>query len=61
MIVTIQSYDEEMKQYYENRPIKAPFTARKIKGWSDHIDDHLARSIQPNMLSFLNKQGYVRK
>ncbi|PNZ59277.1 oxygen-insensitive NADPH nitroreductase [Staphylococcus casei] len=60
-VAHIESYDEEMKQYYENRPIKAPFIARKIKGWSDHIDDHLARSIQPNMLAFLNKQGYVRK
>ncbi|WHI60579.1 hypothetical protein PYH69_02825 [Mammaliicoccus lentus] len=50
-----------MKKYYENRPIRAPFTAKKVKGWSDHIDDHLERSIQPNMLSYLNKQGYAVK
>lgn len=57
----IEAYDEEMKNYYANRPVKAPFTARKIKGWSDHIEDHLERSIQPNMLKFLNKQGYAKK
>ncbi|GAB1613725.1 nitroreductase NfsA [Mammaliicoccus lentus] len=57
----IEDYDQEMKKYYENRPIRAPFTAKKVKGWSDHIDDHLERSIQPNMLSYLNKQGYAVK
>ncbi|MFD2706853.1 oxygen-insensitive NADPH nitroreductase [Salibacterium lacus] len=57
----IEKYDEEMRNYYENRPIRAPFTARKVKGWSDHIDDHLERSILPNMLRFLNKQGYAKK
>src|SRR5699024_1789666 len=56
----IEDYDQEMKKYYENSPIRAPFTAKKVKGWSDHIDDHLERSIQPNMLSYLNKQGYAR-
>lgn len=57
----IEDYDQEMKKYYENRPIRAPFTAKKVKGWSDHIDDHLERSIQPNMLSYLNKQCYAVK
>lgn len=57
----IEDYDQEMKNYYENRPIRAPFTAKKVKGWSNHIDDHLERSIQPNMLSYLNKQGYAVK
>ncbi len=57
----IKTYDEQMRAYYESRPITAPFTARKIKGWSDHIDDHLARSIQPDMLNYLNKQGYAIK
>ncbi|MGF2096382.1 oxygen-insensitive NADPH nitroreductase [Mammaliicoccus lentus] len=57
----IEDYDQEMKKYYENRPIRAPFTAKKVKGWSNHIDDHLERSIQPNMLSYLNKQGYAVK
>lgn len=57
----IEDYNQEMKKYYENRPIRAPFTAKKVKGWSDHIDDHLERSIQPNMLSYLNKQGYAVK
>ncbi|OAO31151.1 NADPH-dependent oxidoreductase [Mammaliicoccus lentus] len=57
----IEDYDQEMKKYYENRPIRAPFTAKKVKGWSDHIDNHLERSIQPNMLSYLNKQGYAVK
>ncbi|MES5936176.1 oxygen-insensitive NADPH nitroreductase [Mammaliicoccus lentus] len=57
----IEDYDQVMKKYYENRPIRAPFTAKKVKGWSDHIDDHLERSIQPNMLSYLNKQGYAVK
>lgn len=57
----IEDYDQEMKKYYENRPIRAPFTAKKVKGWSDHIDDHLERSIQPNILSYLNKQGYAVK
>jgi nitroreductase len=57
----IEDYDQEMKKYYENRPIRTSFTAKKVKGWSDHIDDHLERSIQPNMLSYLNKQGYAVK
>lgn len=57
----IKEYDQEMKDYYANRPVRAPFTARKVKGWSDHIDDHLERSILPNMLEFLNKQGFAKK
>ncbi|MGZ2417108.1 nitroreductase [Staphylococcus caledonicus] len=57
----IKEYNEEMRKYYEARSIKAPFTAKTIKGWSDHIKDHLERSILPNMLEHLNKQGYMKK
>ncbi|WP_342387507.1 oxygen-insensitive NADPH nitroreductase [Salinicoccus bachuensis] len=57
----IEEYDEEMKEYYHNRPIRAPFTARVVKGWSDHIANHLERSQQPMMLSFLQNQGYAKK
>ena len=57
----INEYDEEMKKYYENRPVRAPFTVRNVKGWSDHIQDHLERSILPNMLTHLNAQGYAKK
>ncbi|MGJ5718879.1 oxygen-insensitive NADPH nitroreductase, partial [Staphylococcus equorum] len=32
-----------------------------VKGWSEHIREHLKRSIQPNMLEYLNKQGYAKK
>lgn len=52
---------EEMTKYYENRPVRAPFTVRTVKGWSDHIQDHLERSILPNMLNHLNTQGYAKK
>ncbi|GLO64975.1 oxygen-insensitive NADPH nitroreductase [Oceanobacillus kimchii] len=61
MIEDIEEYDKEMRYYYENRPVRAPFTVRKVKGWSNHIDEHLERSILPNMLKFLNKQGYAKK
>ncbi|PAE93986.1 oxygen-insensitive NADPH nitroreductase [Shouchella clausii] len=54
-------YDEAMLKYYERRPIKAPFTVKKVKGWSDHIQDHLQRSIHPQMMNYLNKQGYAKK
>lgn len=54
-------YDETMMKYYESRPIKAPFTVKKVKGWSDHIQDHLQRSIQPEMMKYLNKQGFAKK
>lgn len=57
----INEYDEEMKKYYENRPVRAPFTVRTVKGWSEHIQDHLERSILPNMLNHLNTQGYAKK
>lgn len=57
----IEEYDKQMKKYYENRPVVAPFTVKKVKGWSEHIEDHLERSIQPNMLEYLNKQGYAKK
>lgn len=60
-INNIREYDEKMKQYYEERPIRAPFTVRNVKGWSEHIQEHLERSILPNMLSHLNKQGYLEK
>ncbi|ANR67363.1 oxygen-insensitive NADPH nitroreductase [Staphylococcus equorum] len=60
-IEDIEDYDEEMKNYYENRPIIAPFTVKKVKGWSEHIEEHLQRSIQPNMLEYLNKQGYAKR
>lgn len=54
-------YDETMLKYYENRPTRAPFTVKKVKGWSDHIQDHLERSIQPQMMAYLNKQGFAKK
>lgn len=54
-------YDETMMKYYESRPVKAPFTVKKVKGWSDHIQDHLQRSIQPEMMEYLNKQGFAKK
>ncbi|WP_431088839.1 oxygen-insensitive NADPH nitroreductase [Paenibacillus sp. 8b26] len=54
-------YDETMLNYYESRPVKAPFTVKKVKGWSDHIQDHLQRSIQPQMMDYLNKQGFAKK
>ncbi|MGW7833241.1 oxygen-insensitive NADPH nitroreductase [Staphylococcus xylosus] len=57
----IEEYDEKMKSYYKNRPIKAPFSTRTVKGWSEHINEHLARSYDPNMLDYLNTQGYIKK
>ncbi|MCL6606393.1 MAG: oxygen-insensitive NADPH nitroreductase [Paenibacillus sp.] len=54
-------YDETMLKYYEGRPVKAPFTVKKVKGWSEHIQDHLQRSTLPEMLEYLNKQGYANK
>ncbi|CAI6050287.1 Oxygen-insensitive NADPH nitroreductase [Paenibacillus sp. JJ-100] len=54
-------YDKTMLKYYENRPIRAPFTVKKVTGWSDHIQDHLQRSILPQMLDYLNKQGFAKK
>ncbi|HDH4650250.1 TPA: oxygen-insensitive NADPH nitroreductase [Staphylococcus aureus] len=59
-IKDIKEYDNEMKKYYENRPVMAPFTVKKVKGWSEHIEDHLERSIQPNILEYLNNQGYAK-
>ncbi|MBM6383313.1 MAG: oxygen-insensitive NADPH nitroreductase [Paenibacillus sp.] len=55
------SYDETMLKYYENRPVRAPFTVKKVTGWSDHIQDHLQRSILPQMMDYLNKQGFAKK
>lgn len=57
----LKSYDQQMREYYENRSVNAPFTVRKVKGWTDHIEDHLERSKQPFMLSYLNKQGFAKK
>ncbi|MUG47851.1 oxygen-insensitive NADPH nitroreductase [Paenibacillus woosongensis] len=54
-------YDEAMLKYYESRPVMAPFTVKRVKGWSDHIQDHLQRSILPQMMNYLNKQGYAKK
>lgn len=57
----LATYDETMLKYYENRPTKAPFSVKKVKGWSDHIQDHLQRSIQPQIMDYLNKQGFAKK
>ncbi|WP_046214192.1 oxygen-insensitive NADPH nitroreductase [Paenibacillus wulumuqiensis] len=57
----LEEYDQQMREYYEGRPVKAPFTVKKVKGWKDHIEDHLERSKQPFMMDYLNKQGYARK
>ncbi|MFK9120334.1 oxygen-insensitive NADPH nitroreductase [Peribacillus frigoritolerans] len=57
----LANYDQEMRKYYQNRPVKAPFTVKKVKGWKDHIEDHLDRSRLPFMLEYLNKQGFAKK
>ena len=57
----LKSYDYQMHEYYKNRPVNAPFTVREVNGWTDHIEDHLERSKQPFMLSYLNKQGFAKK
>jgi len=54
-------YDQQMREYYQNRPVSAPFTVKRVKGWKDHIEDHLERSKQPSMLEYLNKQGFAKK
>lgn len=54
-------YDDTVKKYYQARPIRAPFTVKTVKGWSDHIQDHLERSILPDMMNYLNKMGYAKK
>ncbi|MCP3764587.1 oxygen-insensitive NADPH nitroreductase [Domibacillus sp. A3M-37] len=54
-------YDQQMREYYQDRPVRAPFTVKKVKGWTDHIEDHLERSILPFMLEYLNKQGFAKK
>lgn len=59
IISLLQNHSSVRK--FENRPIRAPFTVRTVKGWSYHIQDHLERSILPNMLNHLNAQGYARK
>lgn len=57
----LATYDQQMREYYQDRPVKAPFTVKKVKGWKDHIEDHLERSQQPFMLEYLNKQGFAKK
>ncbi|MED3760845.1 oxygen-insensitive NADPH nitroreductase [Peribacillus frigoritolerans] len=57
----LANYDQQMREYYQNRPVKAPFTVKKVKGWKDHIEDHLERSKLPFMLEYLNKQGFAKK
>ncbi|CAK6473835.1 Oxygen-insensitive NADPH nitroreductase [Peribacillus frigoritolerans] len=57
----LATYDQQMREYYQNRPVKAPFTVKKVKGWKNHIEDHLERSKQPFMLEYLNKQGFAKK
>ena len=54
-------YDQQMRHYYQNRPTRAPFTARVVKGWSDHIEDHLERSSLPFIKEYLNNQGIAKK
>jgi nitroreductase len=57
----LATYDEKMREYYKNRPVTPPFTVKKVKGWTDHIEDHLERSKLPFMLEYLNKQGFAKK
>jgi nitroreductase len=57
----LADYDQQMLEYYRNRTVRAPFTVKKVKGWKDHIEDHLERSKQPFMLKYLNKQGFAKK
>jgi nitroreductase len=57
----LANYDQQMREYYRERPVKAPFTVKKVKGWKDHIEDHLERSKLPFMLEYLNKQGFGKK
>ncbi|SDO48179.1 oxygen-insensitive NADPH nitroreductase [Alkalicoccus daliensis] len=57
----LADYDQQMREYYQGRPVKAPFSVKKVKGWKDHIEDHLERSKQPLMLEYLNKQGFAKK
>ncbi|MEC1627803.1 oxygen-insensitive NADPH nitroreductase [Bacillus mojavensis] len=54
-------YDQQMREYYQDRPVKAPFMVKKVKGWKDHIEDHLERSKLPFMIEYLNKQGFAKK
>ncbi|MGF7036292.1 nitroreductase [Paenibacillus mucilaginosus] len=57
----LATYDQQMREYYQNRPVRAPFTVQKVKGWTDHIEDHLERAQLPFMLEYLNKQGFAKK
>lgn len=57
----LAAYDQQMREYYQDRPVRAPFTVKQVKGWTDHIEDHLERSILPFMLEYLNNQGFAKK
>lgn len=57
----LEAFDNRMKEYYQNRTSTAPFTATKVKGWSDHIEDHLDRSVLPFIKDYLNRQGLAKK
>lgn len=57
----LANFDQQMREYYQDRPVRAPFTVKKVKGWTDHVEDHLERSILPSMLEYLNKQGFAKK
>ncbi|RSL28685.1 oxygen-insensitive NADPH nitroreductase, partial [Salibacterium salarium] len=48
----LATYDQQMREYYQDRPVKAPFTVKNVKGWKDHIEDHLERSRMPFMLEY---------
>ncbi|MCY9007367.1 oxygen-insensitive NADPH nitroreductase [Peribacillus frigoritolerans] len=57
----LATYDQQMREYYRDRPVSPPFTVKKIKGWTEHIEDHLERSRLPFMREYLNKQGFAKK
>ena len=57
----LATYDQQMREYYRDRPVSPPFTVKKVKGWTEHIEDHLERSRLSFMLEYLNKQGFAKK
>lgn len=54
-------YDDKMRKYYQNRPVAPPFSVKKVKGWTDHIEEHLERNQKPFLLGYLHKQGFAKK
>jgi nitroreductase len=52
----MSAYDETMRRYYASRPA-SPKDAR----WSDEVRRLLARERRPNVLPFLQKQGFALK